>query len=362
MSATLADKLDGMERRFTELEGQISDLAVMSDPRRFPPLLREHGRLQKIVSQWRELRGLREQLDEARSILDEVEGDAELQELAAQELPDLESREGEMIEAIKRAFLTEDEDADRNAIMEIRAGTGGEEAALFASDLMNMYVRYAESQGWRVSLLDKNETDLRGFRDVTLAIEGAGVFSKLRYESGGHRVQRVPITESGGRIHTSLCTVAVLPEAEGVEVDVNAEDLQTDFYCASGPGGQKVNKTSSAVRITHLPSGIVAQCQESPSQHKNRAQAMRVLLSRIRDHVEKEQRDARDADRRSKIGSGDRSQRIRTYNFPQNRVTDHRINFSLHDLENVLLGRLDELLTALVEYDIAERERALAIG
>ena len=362
MAATLADRLDDMDRRLTEVEGQISDPAVMADPRRFPPLLREHGRLQKIVTPWRELRDLREQLAEARSILDDPEGDADLKELASEEVPDLETREGEMVEAIKRAFLTEDEDAARNAIMEIRAGTGGDEAALFAGDLVNMYVRYAEAQGWRVGFLDKSETDLHGFREVTLSIEGAGVFSRLRYESGGHRVQRVPVTESGGRIHTSLCTVAVLPEAEEVEVDISPDDLQIDFYCASGPGGQKVNKTSSAVRITHKPTGIVAQCQESPSQHKNRAQAMRVLLSRIRDQFEQEQRDARDAERRSKIGSGDRSQRIRTYNFPQNRVTDHRINLTLYDLENVLLGNLGELLDSIREYDIAEREEALEIG
>ena len=360
MSGKLADELEAMDRRFTELEGLISDPAVMADQRRFPALLREHGRLQKIVSQWRELRAARAQMAEARDILADESSDAELRELASQEVAELAESQERMAGAIRRSFLTEDEDTDRNVIMEIRAGTGGEEAALFAADLLGMYVRYAESQGWRAAMLDKSESALNGLREVTLAIEGRGVFGKLRYEGGGHRVQRVPVTESSGRIHTSLCTVAVLPEAEEIEVEVAPEDLQIDFYCASGPGGQKVNKTSSAVRITHTPTGLVAQCQETPSQYRNRAQAMRVLLSRIRDQAEQERRAEREAARRGMIGSGDRSQRIRTYNFPQNRVTDHRINLSLYDLENILLGHIGELFDALVEYDISQRERDLS--
>lgn len=361
MAVKLADKLEEMDRRFSELEALIADPEVMADGRRLAEVLREHGRLGKIVASWRDLKGVRSELAEARAILEEKSGDPDLRELAAEEAPRLEEDEARMAEAIKRAFLAEDTEAQRNAIMEIRAGTGGEEAALFAADLMNMYSRYALNRGWKVSVLDQSETDLRGFREVTLAIEGESVFRYLRYESGGHRVQRVPVTESSGRIHTSLCTVAVLPEAAPVELDINPDDLQIDFYCASGPGGQKVNKTSSAVRITHLPTGVVAQCQETPSQHKNRAQCMRVLASRLHDRMETEQRDARDAERRGLIGSGDRSQRVRTYNFPQNRVTDHRINLSLYDLENILLGHLDELLDALAEHDVAQREKDLIL-
>jgi len=360
MAIKLADKLEDLDRRFVQVEQLISDPEVAADRDRFTQLIREHGRLNKIVDPWRRLKSLREQIDEAKHILRDPESDADLRALAESEIDELSPKEAEMVESIKREFLTDDADSSRNAIMEIRAGTGGEEAALFAADLFRMYVRYAESQGWKTSVLDKHETDLNGFREITLAVEGDGVFSALRYESGGHRVQRVPVTEASGRIHTSLCTVAVLPEIEAVEVEINPDDLQIDFFCASGPGGQKVNKTSSAVRITHLPTGLVAQCQESPSQHKNRAQAMRVLASRIRDDATQKQQAARSEERRTKIGSGDRSERIRTYNFPQNRLTDHRINFTLYDLENILLGRLDPVIEALTEYEIAQREKELS--
>ena len=361
MSVRLADKLEQMDRRFAELEGLMSDPQVIGDSRRYTEILREHGRLGGVVGQWRELKDVRGQLEEARSILDDPASDADLRELASAEVPELLPREQAIREAIKRAFLTEDADSDRNSILEIRAGTGGDEAALFAADLLRMYMRFAERKGWKAAILDKSETNLDGLREAVVAVEGKDVYRCLRYESGGHRVQRVPITESSGRIHTSLCTVAVLPEAEPVDVEVSPEDLQIDFYCASGPGGQKVNKTSSAVRITHLPTGIVAQCQESPSQHKNRAQCMRVLMSRIRDQKTAQARDARDAERRGMIGSGDRSQRVRTYNFPQNRVTDHRINQSFYDLENIMLGHIDGLLDAMIEYDIAQREKDFSL-
>jgi peptide chain release factor 1 len=360
MSVTLADKLDGMERRFAEVEGLISNPQAAGSAQ-FTELLREHGRLAKIVGKWRELRAVRHEIREARAILEDSGSDEELRQLAQSELPDLDARDRQIAEAIKRAFITEDRDAGRNAILEVRAGTGGEEAALFAADLLRMYVRYAEAQGWNVAVLDKHETGLGGCREVTVAVEGDGVFRRLRYESGGHRVQRVPVTEAGGRIHTSLCTVAVMPEAQPIEVQIRPEDLQIDTYCASGPGGQKVNKTASAVRITHLPTGTIAQSQESPSQHKNRAQALRVLASRIREQAEAAQHSARAQERRTLIGSGDRSERIRTYNFPQNRVTDHRIGLSLYDLESVLMGRLDPLVDALIEFDVAEREKDLSL-
>ena len=360
MTVKLADKLEEMDRRFVDIEGLISDPKVAADRPRLTSLIREHGRLSKVVHQWRDLKSVRNELAEARSILDDPGSDSDLRELAQGEIDELGARDAEIADTIKRSFLTQDEDSSRNAIMEIRAGTGGEEAALFAADLFRMYVRHAEAEGWKTSVLDKHETDLNGFREVTLAIEGDGAFRALRYESGGHRVQRVPVTEAGGRIHTSLCTVAVLAEAEPVEVEIDPGDLEVEFFCASGPGGQKVNKTSSAVRIKHKPTGIVASCQETPSQHKNRAQAMRVLASRVREHVEGRQRDARDEERRTMIGSGDRSQRIRTYNFPQNRLTDHRINFTLYDLENVLLGRLEPVISALTDYEIAQREKDLS--
>ncbi|HRU05664.1 MAG TPA: peptide chain release factor 1 [Candidatus Brocadiia bacterium] len=361
MGARLADKLDEMDRRFAELEKQLGDPEVIASQRRYAEILREHGRLAKMVGQWRALKDVRRQLAEARSIVNDPRGDADLKPLAEVEIPDLERRERDMAEAIKRAFLADDADAGRNAILEIRAGTGGEEAALFVADLLRMYIRYAESQGWTVTILDKSETDLNGLREVTASVEGEGAYRRLRYESGGHRVQRVPVTEAAGRIHTSLCTVACLPEAGEVDVNIAPEDIRIDLYCAGGAGGQKVNKTSSAVRMTHLPTGIVAQCQESPSQHRNRAQCMRLLATRIHDHFATQQRNARDAERRGMIGSGDRSERIRTYNFPQNRVTDHRINFSLYDLENVMLGRLDPVVNALIEHEMAAREEELSL-
>ncbi len=361
MVKTLDDRLEEMDQRCVELEKLLAAPDVIADLPRYTVLVREHGSLAKIVSKYRQLKPLIAQKEEAENILRE-ESDRELRHMARQEMEDLSGQEADLRAELENILLGSDDTGDRNAIVEIRAGTGGEEAALFAADLFRMYLRYAEKRNFRTQLLHSSPTDLGGFKEAIFVVEGKEAYRCLQFERGGHRVQRVPETESGGRIHTSLVTVAVLPEVEDVEVKINPEDLQVDFYRASGPGGQKVNKTSSAVRITHEPTGIVVQCQESPSQQKNRAQAMRVLRSRIHEHLERQRREKRDELRRSQIGSGDRSQRIRTYNFPQNRVTDHRINRTLYNLGGFMLGDMQELLDALLEHDLAERKKNVSAG
>ena len=272
-----------------------------------------------------------------------------------EELAELRARKEELDEQLPILLLPRDPNDDKNVIVEIRGGVGGEEAALFAGDLFRMYSRYAEAQGWKVNIMDANPTEIGGFKEISFAVEGQGAYSKPKYESGTHRVQRVPVTESGGRIHTSAVTVAVLPEADEVDVDIRPEELRIDTYRAGGAGGQYVNKTESAIRITHLPTGIVVQCQDEKSQLKNKEKAMRVLRARVLEQAQQQQADAIAADRKSQVGSGDRSQRIRTYNFPQGRVTDHRIGLTLHKLEAVLNGQLDELINALITADQAER-------
>jgi len=349
------ERLETMSARVAELEEMMADPEIAGRNDRFAPLVKEHGSLCKPVSRYRELKDVEKQKAETQTVLDEAENDPELQELAQEELAELGQRAEGLLEEIRAVLFADDEDANRNAIMEIRAGTGGEEAALFAADLMRMYLHYADSNGWRVQLLDSSATALGGFKGVVFAVEGRDAFGKLRFESGGHRVQRVPVTDSSGRIHTSLVTVAVLPEAEDVDVEIKQADVQMDFYHASGPGGQKVNKTSSAVRLTHIPTGIVCQCQDCPSQHKNRASAMRVLRSRLYEYYASQQESERREQRRTQIGSGDRSQKVRTYNFPDNRVTDHRVGLTIHNLEGVLRGELDDLVNALSEYDRAQR-------
>jgi len=362
MSQSLGKKLAEMERRFEELERKIVDPEIISQGQLYAALIRDHGRLAKLVEPFREWKAARDRLQEADGILQDSEADEELKEIARLELRELEGKEADLRERVKRAAIQHESAPDRNAILEIRAGTGGEEAALFAADLYRMYSRYAETAGWKVSQLDVRATDLGGFKEIIASVEGPGAYPTLRFESGGHRVQRVPATEAQGRIHTSLVTVAVLPEAEDVDIRINPDDIEMSFFRASGPGGQKVNKTSSAVRLIHRPTGIEASCQESPSQHKNRAQAMRVLRARVFEHYAALQEAARAKERRSKIGSGDRNQRIRTYNFPQGRVTDHRIGLTLYDLPGILDGKLDELIEALQRYEIAEREKELELG
>ena len=288
-------------------------------------------------------------------MLSEGIDDNEFRHMVEEELAELRARKEELDEQLPILLLPRDPNDDKNVIVEIRGGVGGEEAALFAGDLFRMYSRYAEAQGWKVNIMDANPTEIGGFKEISFAVEGQGAYSKLKYESGTHRVQRVPVTESGGRIHTSAVTVAVLPEADEVDVDIRPEELRIDTYRAGGAGGQYVNKTESAIRITHLPTGIVVQCQDEKSQLKNKEKAMRVLRARVLEQAQQQQADAIAADRKSQVGSGDRSQRIRTYNFPQGRVTDHRIGLTLHKLESVLNGQLDELINALITADQAER-------
>ncbi len=352
-------KLKKLAERHAELEQLLQDPEVMRESTRASSYLKELGSLQKLVERYRAFETNQSQRGEAVALLEDPEGDAEMRSLAQEEIEDLARQQEQLEDELRNLLVSEDKDTHKNAILEIRAGAGGDEASLFAGDLMRMYARYAETKGWKTEILSESETEVGGFKEVIFTIAGQSVFRDLRFESGGHRVQRVPETESQGRIHTSACTVAVMPEAEEIEIDIKPDDLRIETYGAGGPGGQHVNKTESAVRITHIPSGIVAQCQDEKSQHKNKSKAMRVLRSRLYDALEEKARSERDAARRTLIGSGDRSQRIRTYNYPQNRVTDHRINLTLYDLENIMLGRLDELVESLQEYDRQERLNSL---
>ena len=350
----MLDKLRAIEDRYLELENLISDPSVIANQAVWQKHARAHAQLTDVVQAYHEYRDVVQQLQDVETMLNE-EKDPELRALAAAELPELKNKIAELDERLKILLLPRDPNDEKNVIMEIRGGAGGDEAALFAGVLFRMYTRYAESRGWRVEMMDSNATGLGGFKEVVFMIRGQGVYSRLKFESGVHRVQRVPETESSGRIHTSTVTVAVLPEAEEVDVAVNANDLRIDTYCASGAGGQYVNKTESAVRITHLPTGIVVQCQDEKSQLKNKEKAMTVLRSRILEAAQAEQHAAVAEDRKSQVGTGDRSERIRTYNFPQGRVTDHRIGLTLHKLDAVVDGDLDEVIDALLTVDQAER-------
>jgi peptide chain release factor 1 len=351
----MQEKLQEIEARFDEIEGLISDPEIMKNQSRYKELLQEHAHLKEIVEEFRRYKRLSAELGDAKSMI-ETEKDPEMREMAKQEIKNLEEKKEALTGKLKLMLVPKDPLDKKNIIMEIRAGTGGEEAALFAADLYRMYSRFAEEQNWKLEIMSSNETGIGGFKEIIFSISGKNVYENLRYESGGHRVQRVPETESGGRIHTSAVTVAVLPEAEETDIEIKSEDLKVDVYRSSGPGGQSVNTTDSAVRITHVPTNLVVTCQDEKSQHKNKAKAMRVLRARLYEIEEKKRQAERAEARRTQIGSGDRSERIRTYNFPQNRVTDHRINLTLYKLDAILQGDLDEIIENL---KISSREEYL---
>ena len=350
----MLEKFEKIVEHFAEVEARLSDPAVVADVEKFTKLTREHAALLPIVNKLHKYKKTLAQIDEDKNLL-ETSTDEDLKTLAAEELVELKKSKAEMDSELPILLLPKDPNDDKNVIMEIRGGVGGEEAALFAGDLFRMYVRYAERQGWRVEMIDSNPTNIGGFKEIIFMVEGAGAFSKLKYESGTHRVQRIPVTESGGRIHTSAVTVAVMPEVEEVDVVINPADLRIDTYCASGAGGQYVNRTETAIRITHLPTGIVVQCQDEKSQLKNKEKAMKVLRARVKDLAVREQTEAIAADRKNQVGSGDRSERIRTYNFPQGRVTDHRIGLTLYKIDAVLNGDLDEIINALITADRSQK-------
>ena len=355
----MLDKLSSFEKRFNELTELVSDPKIIADQSEWQKYVKARSDLEDVVTAYQEYKSCMGGIVEAKEMLEE-KLDPEMAELAKIELSELEDRKEELEAELKRLLLPKDPNDDKNVILEIRAGTGGDEAGLFASDLYKMYTRYAERQGWRTEIMDSSETGVGGLKEVIVLLSGRGVYSRMKFESGVHRVQRVPETESSGRIHTSAATVAVLPEAEEVDVEINANDVKVDVFCASGPGGQCVNTTQSAVRLTHLPTGIVVSCQDEKSQHKNKDKAMKVLRSRVLEKVQAEQHGAEASERRSQVGSGDRSERIRTYNFPQGRVTDHRIGLTLHRLEWILLGDLDEIIDALNTENQAMKLRATA--
>ncbi|MBC3536951.1 peptide chain release factor 1 [Megasphaera hominis] len=344
------DKVQAVENKFMDLEQRISDPAVIARQDEWQKLTREHASLSPIVETYRKYKDVSEQIAGDRDLLKDPDSDAEIIAMAKEELADLEKEQASLEEELHILMLPKDPRDDKNVIMEIRSGAGGDEAALFAGDLFRMYMKYIEKQpGWKASIISSNEPELGGFKEVIFSVEGHNVYGKLKYESGVHRVQRVPVTEAGGRIHTSTATVAVLPEAEDVEVNLNMDDVRVDYFRSSGAGGQHVNKTSSAVRMTHMPTGIVVECQDERSQLENRAKAMRVLKARLMDKAQQEADAEITEARRSQVGTGDRSERIRTYNFPQGRVTDHRINLTLYKLESVLNGDLDDFIQALAE-------------
>ncbi|MBI4568685.1 MAG: peptide chain release factor 1 [Planctomycetes bacterium] len=344
--------------RFAELERLTQDPAVARDQARLPGLLREMGALADLAARWREVDAIEARRREAQALAADPAADPDLVALAREEMAESAPALERARERLKEALVGDDAEAGRDCIVEVRAGTGGEEAALFAADLYRMYSRYADGAGWKLELLDTSPTELGGLKEVVFALRGAGVYGAMRFEGGGHRVQRVPRTEAQGRIHTSACTVAVLPEIEAVEVDIKREDLVIETMRASGPGGQKVNKTESAIRLTHVPTGIVVHMQDNKSQHQNRDKAMRVLRARLHEHERQKAAAARARDRREQVGTGDRSDRVRTYNFPQNRVTDHRLNEN-YPLDQVIDGRLDKIIARLQEHDRLERLRAL---
>jgi peptide chain release factor 1 len=350
-NASVLKKLAELDARYVETEAAINDPEISQDANKLIPLSKEQGKLKPLVSRYRSYRKLTAQLEDAQAMLD----DPEMKEMAAAEIESLSAEQEQLLEDIKNTLVMADDATIDSVIMEIRPGTGGDEASLFAGDLYEMYKRYVDKQGWKIEVLDFAGTEMGGIREVTLNIKGPGVWSHLGYEGGGHRVQRVPETESQGRVHTSAATVAVLPEPEEVDIEIDPNDMIENVSCAGGPGGQNVNKVASAIRLEHIPTGIVVSMRDERSQHKNRAKAYRILKSRLYDYYQQKANAERSSARKSMIGSGDRSQRIRTYNFPQNRLTDHRINLSLYSLEKIMMGELDELIAALQDHDKQQR-------
>jgi peptide chain release factor 1 len=353
----MLDKLEQIEKNYEEITEQLSSPDIMSDISSYTKLMKQHRSLGEIVEKYREVKKMNENLAGAREVL-ALSDDAEMRELAEMEISEIEANLVKADEALKVLLIPRDPNDEKNVILEIRAGTGGDEATLFAAEILRMYARYAERQGWRMEVMDASDTGVGGLKDAFAMIEGDKVYSKLRYESGVHRVQRVPQTETSGRIHTSAITVAVLPEAEEVDVQINQNDLRIDTFCSSGPGGQSVNTTYSAVRLTHLPTGVVVSMQDEKSQIKNREKAMRVLRARLQEIEEQKVHDAQSAERKSQVGSGDRSEKIRTYNFKENRVSDHRIGLTVHQLDLVMEGQLDEFIEALTTHYQAEKLKA----
>jgi len=351
------EKLEAIEKTYEELNEQMTDNEIISDQTRYTKIAKQHRELEALVVKFREIKKLDSDIEGNREILRDMD-DAEMRELAEAELPELEARRQKAEEELKVLLLPKDPNDEKNVVFEVRAGTGGEEACLFAAEVLRMYARYAERQGWKFQVTESAETGLGGIQKAEALIEGDRVYSRLKYESGGHRVQRVPQTETSGRIHTSAVTVAVLPEAEEVDVKIDPKDIRVDTFCSSGPGGQSVNTTYSAVRLTHMPSGLVVSMQDEKSQIKNREKAMRVLRSRLYEIEQQKQHDALAKERRDQVGTGDRSEKIRTYNFKENRVTDHRIGLTIHQLDLIMEGGLDELIEATITHFQAEKLKA----
>ena len=354
----MLDRLEFIQNKYDELSVMISDPSIMANQNEWRKLCKEHADLETIVTKYNEYKKTIEDLKDNKEMLT-AEDDAEMREMLQEEVKSLANRKQELENEIQILLLPKDPNDDKNVFVEIRAGAGGDEAALFAANLFRMYTKYAEKERWKVEIMSSNETDIGGFKEVVFMIKGQGAYSKLKYESGVHRVQRVPDTESSGRIHTSTATVAVLPEVDDVEIEINEKDLKVDVFRASGNGGQCVNTTDSAVRMTHLPTGIVVSCQDEKSQLKNKEKALKVLKARLYEQAERERLAGIAEDRKSQVGTGDRSERIRTYNYPQGRITDHRIGLTLYKLETFLNGDIEEVINALITADQAEKMKAM---
>ncbi len=354
------EQLDGLLDRYEELQELMSDPEVISDTKRYLSLSKEEGGMRDVVAAYKKYKQVLSDIKESEEVLRESKDD-DMEALAKEDLEDLQKQKADLEDQIKVLMLPKDPNDDNNIIMEIRGAAGGDEASLFAGDLLNMYMHYAERQGWKTEIIDATPTEVGGYKEVVVMITGDNVYSKLKYENGAHRVQRVPVTESAGRVHTSTATVGVMPEYDEVDLKIDPKDIRTDVYRSSGAGGQHVNKTSSAVRMTHIPSGIVVSMQDERSQQENRARAMQILRSRVYDYYETQNQEKYDQNRKNAIGTGDRSERIRTYNYPQNRVTDHRIGLTLNKLDRIMNGELDEIIDALIVHDQAQKMESLNV-